>query len=57
MKMTGKYHDKEVADLLNATADAINVTAEFDAITLAQARNRYTSPCADMPLSRQRRKT
>lgn len=38
---TGKWHDAEVAELLNATAVALDETREFDALTIAQARSRF----------------
>jgi len=37
---TGKWHDREVADLLNAAALALDKESQFDAMTIAQARSR-----------------
>ena len=38
---TDKWRDKEVAELLNATAIALGENREFDALTIAQARSRF----------------
>lgn len=38
---TDKWRDKEVAELLNATAIALGEKREFDALTIAQARSRF----------------
>jgi len=38
--ITGQWHDAKTADLLNAAAEALNETSEFDALTIAQARSR-----------------
>jgi hypothetical protein len=40
---TGKYHDREVADLLNAAALALGQKADFDAPEFAKARLRHKS--------------
>ncbi len=37
---TGRFRDREVAELLNAAALALGEDYEFDALTLAQARSR-----------------
>lgn len=37
---TGKWHDREVANLLNAAARALDKEREFDALTITQARFR-----------------
>ena len=37
---TGKWHDREVAEVLNAAARALGKEREFDALTIAQARSR-----------------
>jgi hypothetical protein len=37
---TGKSHDREVANLLNAAARALDKEGEFDAMTITQARSR-----------------
>lgn len=38
--VTGRFRDREVAELLNAAALALGEEYEFDALTLAQARSR-----------------
>ena len=38
---TGKFRDREVAELLNAAALALDEKAEFDALTIAQGRSRH----------------
>jgi len=38
--MTGQYHDREVADLLNAAAPQMERQERFDELSLAQARSR-----------------
>jgi hypothetical protein len=38
---TGKWMDKEVAELLNATAIALGERREFDALTVTQHRSRW----------------
>lgn len=38
---TDKWRDKEVAELLNATAIALGENREFDALTISQARSRF----------------
>jgi hypothetical protein len=38
---TGRFRDREVCDLLDATAAALGVKYQFDPILLAQARSRY----------------
>jgi hypothetical protein len=36
--VTGKYHDRQVADLLNAAAVALSEERQFEALAIAQAR-------------------
>jgi hypothetical protein len=39
-RWTGKPHDKQVAELLNAAGIALDGKSDFDALALAQARLR-----------------
>jgi hypothetical protein len=39
--ITGKWHDREVAELLNTAAIALGEKAQYDALTVAQARSRF----------------
>ncbi len=39
--LTGACHDRQVAELLNAAAAALGERAQFDALTIAQARSRH----------------
>jgi hypothetical protein len=41
--ITGRFHDKEVCNLLDAAACALGIDYQFDPILLAQARKRHTS--------------
>jgi hypothetical protein len=45
-QVTGAYLDREVAELLNATAFLMEYEPDFDALKLSQARNRYPHPFA-----------
>jgi hypothetical protein len=38
--LTGSYHDREVAELLNVAADVCNEGQQFDALSVAQSRSR-----------------
>ena len=38
---TGKYLDRQVAELLNATAEVLEEDVQFDALSVAQARSRH----------------
>lgn len=51
--MTGRYCDREIADLLNATAIAMGCVnlAGIDALDLAQARHHYRVPAPYIPTS------
>ena len=39
--LTGHYHDRQVAELLNAAADVFGGVVQFDALGVAQARSRH----------------
>jgi hypothetical protein len=39
--LTGAYHDKDIAALLDAAATALGEKAQFDALSIAQTRYRY----------------
>lgn len=40
--LTGRFHDREVCDLLDAAARALGVSYQFDPTLLAQARRRHS---------------